>query len=149
MFLRLVDRDGFVSLQEYMAFMISRETENVQSATEVEQAFRALTSGEKPYITANELYAVCTTSPHFETEWRCFLFPYKMELVSSSEDRLSCLPDYNRFEDTMAVCILQNLTKEQADYCISRMKPYEDPRSGRTIPDAYDYSEFTRELFIN
>ena len=51
-------RDGFVSLQEYMAFMISRETENVQSSSEVEQAFRALTSGEKPYITAQELYAV-------------------------------------------------------------------------------------------
>lgn len=51
-------RDGYVSLQEYMAFMISRETENVQSSSEVEQAFRALTSGEKPYITAQELYAV-------------------------------------------------------------------------------------------
>ena len=38
--------------------MISRETENVQSSSEVEQAFRALTSGEKPYITAQELYAV-------------------------------------------------------------------------------------------
>ena len=27
-----LNRDGLVSLQEYMAFMISRETENVQSA---------------------------------------------------------------------------------------------------------------------
>jgi len=53
-----VYRDGFVSLQEYMAFMISRETENVQSAREVEAAFRALTTGDKPYITANELFAV-------------------------------------------------------------------------------------------
>ncbi|XP_035829060.1 spectrin alpha chain [Aplysia californica] len=52
------NRDGFVSLQEYMAFMISRETENVQSSSEVEQAFQALTSGEKQYITANELYQV-------------------------------------------------------------------------------------------
>jgi len=41
-----------------MAFMISRETENVQSAREVEAAFRALTTGDKPYITANELFAV-------------------------------------------------------------------------------------------
>lgn len=55
-------RDGYVSLQEYMAFMISRETENVQSSSEVEQAFRALTSGEKPYISAQELYAVSNTS---------------------------------------------------------------------------------------
>lgn len=92
------NRDGCVSLQEYMAFMISRETENVQSSTEVENAFRALTSGEKPYITSQELYA--------------------------------------------------NLTKEQADYCISRMKPYVD-RSGRAIPDAYDYADFTGSMFVN
>ena len=92
------NRDDFVSLQEYMAFMISRETENVQSAKEVEAAFRALTSAEKPYITANELYA--------------------------------------------------NLTKEQADYCISRMKPYQD-HTGREVIDAYDYVDFTQLLFIN
>lgn len=59
--LKVVDpnRDGFVSLQDYMGFMISRETENVQSAQEVEAAFRALTSGDKPYITSQELYQVC------------------------------------------------------------------------------------------
>lgn len=45
-----------------MAFMISRETENVQSSSEVVEAFRALTSGEKPYITAQELYAVSILS---------------------------------------------------------------------------------------
>ena len=43
----------------------------------------------------------------------------------------------------------QNLTKDQADYCIARMKPYEDPKSGRTIPDAYDYVNFTHDLFVN
>lgn len=91
-------RDGHVSLQEYMAFMISRETENVQSARDVEAAFRALTTGDKPYITANELFA--------------------------------------------------NLTKEQAEYCIKRMKPYKDA-TGRTILDAYDYVTFTNDLFIN
>lgn len=52
------NRDGYVSLQEYMAFMISRETENVRSSEEVENAFRAITSGERPYVTAEELYAV-------------------------------------------------------------------------------------------
>ncbi|ESO09912.1 hypothetical protein HELRODRAFT_156368 [Helobdella robusta] len=98
--LDLVDpnRDGFVSLQEYMAFMISRETENVQSAHEVEAAFRALTTGDKPYITSNELFA--------------------------------------------------NLTKEQAEFCRSRMKPYKDS-TGRQIPDTYDYISFTKDLFIN
>ncbi|WAR30789.1 SPTCA-like protein [Mya arenaria] len=90
------NRDGHVSLQEYMAFMISRETENVQSSSEVEQAFRALTSGDKPFITSQELYA--------------------------------------------------NLTREQADYCIGRMKPFVD-RTGRVIPDAYDYADFTSSIF--
>jgi len=99
-FLDIVDpnRDGVVSLQEYMAFMISRETENVGGVQDVEAAFRALTSGDKPYITAQELYA--------------------------------------------------NLTREQADYCVQRMRPYEDPKTGRTVPDSYDYATFTNELFI-
>ncbi|XP_071155968.1 spectrin alpha chain-like isoform X8 [Mytilus edulis] len=92
------NRDGQVSLQEYMAFMISRETENVQSSSEVVEAFKALTSGDKPFITAQELYA--------------------------------------------------NLTKDQADYCIQRMKPFVD-KTGRTIPDAYDYTDFTESMFIN
>ncbi|ODM90520.1 Spectrin alpha chain [Orchesella cincta] len=41
------NRDGNVSLQEYMAFMISKETENVQSSEEIEKAFRAITSRER------------------------------------------------------------------------------------------------------
>lgn len=59
-FLDVVDpnRDGYVSLQEYMAFMISKETENVQSSEEIENAFRAITNGERPYVTKEELYAV-------------------------------------------------------------------------------------------
>ena len=44
--------------------------------------------------------------------------------------------------------MFQNLTKEQADYCISRMKPYQD-RSGRALPDAYDYADFTGSMFVN
>uniref|UniRef100_T1IUQ9 Spectrin alpha chain n=1 Tax=Strigamia maritima TaxID=126957 RepID=T1IUQ9_STRMM len=91
--------DGHVSLQEYMAFMISRETENVQSSEEIENAFRAITSGERPYVTADELYA--------------------------------------------------NLTKEMADYCVNRMQPYTDSKSGRSIPGALDYIDFTHTLFQN
>uniref|UniRef100_A0A3Q1BRY1 EF-hand domain-containing protein n=1 Tax=Amphiprion ocellaris TaxID=80972 RepID=A0A3Q1BRY1_AMPOC len=72
------NRDGNVSLQEYMAFMISRETENVKSSEEIESAFRALSTENKPYVTKEELY--------------------------------------------------QNLTKEQADYCLSHMKPYLDSK---------------------
>ncbi|XP_013791118.1 spectrin alpha chain, non-erythrocytic 1-like [Limulus polyphemus] len=97
--LNVVDpnRDGFVSLQEYMAFMISRETENVRSSEDIENAFRAITSGDRPYVTADDLYA--------------------------------------------------NLTVQMADYCVSHMKPYVEPKSGRTITGAYDYVEFTRLLF--
>lgn len=51
-------RDGNVSLQEYMAFMISRETENVKSSEEIESAFRALSTENKPYVTKEELYQV-------------------------------------------------------------------------------------------
>lgn len=49
---------------------------------------------------------------------------------------------------TFAVFIFQNLTREQADYCISHMKPYMDGK-GRELPSAYDYIEFTRSLFVN
>ncbi|BHF71927.1 hypothetical protein SprV_0401498800 [Sparganum proliferum] len=57
--LNVVDpnRDGYITLQEFMAFMISRETENVQSRDEVEEAFRSLTKEGKDYITKAELYA--------------------------------------------------------------------------------------------
>uniref|UniRef100_A0A3Q3EQ15 EF-hand domain-containing protein n=1 Tax=Kryptolebias marmoratus TaxID=37003 RepID=A0A3Q3EQ15_KRYMA len=89
------NRDGNVSLQEYMAFMISRETENVKSSEEIESAFRALSTENKPYVTKEELY--------------------------------------------------QNLTKEQADYCLSHMKPYLDSK-GREVPSAFDFVEFTRSL---
>lgn len=41
-----------------MAFMISRETENVKSSEEIESAFHALSSEGKPYVTKEELYQV-------------------------------------------------------------------------------------------
>merc|ERR1712012_878959 len=91
------NRDGHVSLQYYMAFMISKETENVQSSEEIENAFRAITSQERDYVTQEELYS--------------------------------------------------NLSKEMADYCIARMKPYVDPRTGQGITGALDYMEFTTKLF--
>jgi len=71
-------RDGQVSLQEYMAFMISRETENVQSSSEVMEAFRALTSGDKPFITAQELYAVSIIH---------FIHPYMPYASTNKNDR--------------------------------------------------------------
>lgn len=54
-----VVRTGQISAQEFMTFMISRETENVDSAQEVEEAFQAITAGgERPYVTKEELYQV-------------------------------------------------------------------------------------------
>ncbi|KHN88357.1 Spectrin alpha chain [Toxocara canis] len=91
------NRDGYVTLQEYMAFMISKETENIQSSEEIESAFRALSKEFRPYVTAEELYA--------------------------------------------------NLTPEQAEYCIKRMKPYSDAMSGRSVPGALDYEQFVHTLF--
>lgn len=93
------NRDGYVSLQEYMAFMISKETENVQSSEEIEKAFRAITAGDRLYVTKEELYA--------------------------------------------------NLSKEMADYCVARMKPYIEPKTERPIQGALDYIDFTRTLFQN
>ncbi|KAJ8734488.1 hypothetical protein PYW08_013738 [Mythimna loreyi] len=100
--LNVVDpnRDGQVSLQEYMAFMISKETENVHSSEEIENAFRAITAHQdRAYVTKDELYA--------------------------------------------------NLTKEMADYCVARMKPFVEAKTERPIPNALDYIDFTRTLFQN
>ncbi len=45
-----------------MSFMISRETENVQSLSEVVSAFRAITAnGDRAYVTEDEIYQVCAT----------------------------------------------------------------------------------------
>ena len=53
-------RTGYVSLEDYMSFVIAHETENVESNKEVEIAFQAITSGgDKPYVTREELFQVC------------------------------------------------------------------------------------------
>jgi spectrin alpha len=36
-----------------------------------------------------------------------------------------------------------------ADYCVSRMNPYVDPKSGKPVLGALDYMDFTRTLFQN
>jgi len=52
-------RKGSISLEDYMSFMISRETENVQSLAEVVNAFRAITAdGERPYVLDEEITQV-------------------------------------------------------------------------------------------
>ena len=52
-------RNGYISLEDYMSFMISRETENVESIAEVESAFQAITAGgDRPHVTKEELFQV-------------------------------------------------------------------------------------------
>jgi len=46
-------------MNEFMSFMISRETENVESASEVINAFKAA-AGDKPYVTPAELHKALT-----------------------------------------------------------------------------------------
>ena len=43
--------------------------------------------------------------------------------------------------------LYEHLTKEMADYCLSKMKIYNDPRTGQEVREAYDYMEYTRTLF--
>ena len=92
------NKDGFVTLQDYMAFMISKETENVQSSEEIENAFRAITAQEREYVTQEELYS--------------------------------------------------NLSKEMADYCIARMKPYVDPRTGQGITGMFMIVSYPHVKFL-
>ncbi len=81
-----------------MAFMISKETENVQSSEEIENAFRAITQ-EREYVTRAELY--------------------------------------------------DHLSRDMADYCMGKMKPYVNAKTDEPVQDAYDFMEFTRTLFQN
>ena len=55
------NKEGFIQLQDYMSFMISKETENVQSFEDVENAFKTITS-EREFITKEEMYANLTRS---------------------------------------------------------------------------------------
>lgn len=71
------NRDGQVSLQEYMAFMISKETENVHSSEEIENAFRAITAHQdRSYVTKDELYAVSCTSTCIYSLYSVMSAPY-------------------------------------------------------------------------
>lgn len=58
-----------MTLQEYMSFMINKETENVRSSEDIEMAFRALSKEFRRYVTAEEIYAVCPLSS-FLLHWR-------------------------------------------------------------------------------
>ena len=50
-----------------MSFMISRETENVQSLAEVVSSFRAITAnGDRAYVTEDEIHQVWCMSIHYE-----------------------------------------------------------------------------------
>lgn len=84
-----LSRDGHVSLQEYMAFMISRETENVKSSEEIESAFRALSSEGKPYVTKEELYQV----------WGSASLPWRWRFPLRGKPKVAPGPEPSKFTD--------------------------------------------------
>lgn len=52
-------RSGNVYLHDYIAYMISKETENISSTEDMINAFKSITS-DRPYITIEELNSVCS-----------------------------------------------------------------------------------------
>uniref|UniRef100_A0A8C7C107 Spectrin alpha chain, erythrocytic 1 n=1 Tax=Neovison vison TaxID=452646 RepID=A0A8C7C107_NEOVI len=60
-FLDVVDpgRKGYVSLEDYTSFLIDKESENIKSSDEIENAFQALAEG-KAYITKEDMKQALT-----------------------------------------------------------------------------------------
>ncbi|XP_006895498.1 PREDICTED: spectrin alpha chain, erythrocytic 1 [Elephantulus edwardii] len=60
-FLNVVDpgRKGYVSLEDYTSFLIDKESENIKSSDEIEDAFHALAEG-KSYITKDDMKQALT-----------------------------------------------------------------------------------------
>lgn len=50
-------RKGYVSLEDYTSFLIDKESENIKSSDEIENAFQALAEG-KAYITKEDMKQV-------------------------------------------------------------------------------------------
>lgn len=53
----LSHRKGYVSLENYTSFLIDKESENIKSSDEIENAFQALAEG-KTYITKEDMKQV-------------------------------------------------------------------------------------------
>ena len=52
-------RIGYISFEDYMSFMINKETDNIRSISEVGEAFRAIAADrDKPFVTKEELHQV-------------------------------------------------------------------------------------------
>ena len=47
---------------------------------------------------------------------------------------------------TVPILHVQALSREHAEYCVKRMKPYKSP-GGRTVQGALDYKDFAQTLF--
>lgn len=114
------NRDGHVSLQEYIAFMISKETENVLSYEEIENAFRAIRS------------TICHQGRVVQRKYFGTIWKFNLNL-------------WTKFYGFR----FQNLTKDMADYCTNRMKPFVDPKTSQPVTGNLDYIDFTRTLFQN
>ena len=89
------NRDGFVSLQDYMAFMISKETSNVSNSVDIENAFRAITH-EREFITKAELRA--NLSPEMATFCYSKMSPYR---DPATGDEIEDAYDFMQFTRTL------------------------------------------------
>ena len=93
--------DGVVSLNEYTSFMISRETENVRSSSEVEDAFRAITDGGKqPFVTEHELYSVCFYFISYFVQknyWNFNQVSSVITILPNPKQKLLTIPDFIKF----------------------------------------------------
>lgn len=83
-----------------MSFMISRETENVQSIAEVESAFQAITSGgNKPYVTKEDVFQVeafCRSECLIHEAAKCLCY-FSLFVV--------CVTLMSAFRDALLVCM--------------------------------------------
>lgn len=93
--------------------MINKETENVRSSEDIEMAFRALSKEFRPYVTAEELYAVIVG---IKQRYSVYLINFLMFVFKITLNLLYYKP--------IIIFYFQNLSPEQAEYCIKRMKPY-------------------------
>ena len=72
-------RLGYISLNDFMSFHISRRTEKVKSREELEEAFRAITADERSnYVSKDELYRA------LGSELQSFCLQHMKEISNSS-----------------------------------------------------------------
>ncbi len=123
--------DGKVSLNEFISFMIRKETENADTLQDIMAAFKAWTQHQIENQKTGKLI-------------RCF----HLSFIAVSFLGIACAPQAAAAEKpyVTAAELHKALTPEQADFCTRHMRPFVDSR-GIKVEGAYDYTSFTQNLF--